>query len=495
MFPPESNQPLSTNSDRILILLLLAVQDQSDCSSILTDLTECGNGQLLDYHTSKCKDLCPENYLLSDGSCKFSGFNTTCDQHVEKKQFLNVSGSSSTQLYGTTYVARNATSSESICYKCEHTLIVTPGREDYEITPDSNIIYKSSPVPESLVYKVDDVTYYACLDGLIETNDNKTEPTLTLNEKTEEIITIIFLTISIVSLLLYLAAYFLFKRLRNIPGKIVAGNMMCLLMAYFFFAIRLIPTLDQTMGCTVVAVLVHYFFLASFIFNIVYAGFIVHSLDFVDFESSVNKWTACRMWLIGLLTPFVVIAPAIILDHTDSSYGPKYGGEFCFIDNERLKLIVYFVAPIGVCLFISVCLYLTILIKLVQLAKQTSKVRSDHSEKITVALKLLIVLGFNWIFAIIAAADTESHVTTFIFIATCTLQGFFGFVVFICNAATLKDIKKCMNKHPNLPSFELSESSGTVKRTKTSDLSGKTPLRHVDSNKALLRTDNDNISV
>ena len=474
------------------------MKDQADCDTILSDLVKCGHGQLLDYQTSTCKNVCPEHYQLSGGRCQFSGLNNTCEQYVSKEEFINISSSPVSgvpQLHGTTFTINSLNSTR--CYECNSTVVVTPEKTQYVITVDSRITYRSHEVPQSLVYKVDDVTYYACLDGLIEIDRNLTDPTT--NRQTEEILTILFLIISIISLLLYLAAYALFKRFRNVPGKIVAGNMVCLLMAYVLFAVRLIPELENTVGCAIVAVLVHYFFLASFIFNIIYAGFIVHSLDFVDFESNVNKWTAFRMWLIGLLTPFAVIAPALILDHTDNPYRPQYGGEFCFIDDkEGQKQIIYFVAPIGVCLFISVCLYLTIVIKLIQLARQTSKVRSDHSEKIAVALKLSVVLGFNWVFAIIAAIDKQGHVTTFIFIATCTLQGFFGFIVFVCNSATLKDIKKCMNKHPNLPNFEMSDSSGTSKslRSKSTDASRRQPLRPAESNKALLRTDNsDNVSV
>lgn len=450
-------------------------------------LASCGHGEVLDYETATCKDICPKAYHLKDGFCQFT--EETCEEHMDIEMFQHIQKSENVtkQLAGKTFMLLGRAMTP--CYKCKNVTVINANTTDIHIAADGTIKYKTNKISPNLVYHVDPITSYVCLDGVIMTVPE------TKTYIGEVIATYLLLSISIISLILYFVAYVVFKRLRNVPGKIVAGNMMCLFFAYVFFLARHVPGLEGTSGCTAVAILINYFFLASFVFNIIYAGFIVRSLDFIDFEANANQWTAMRLWLVGLLVPLAVIAPGIVLDNMPpSDYQPKYGGSECFIDSQLGK-VIYFVGPVGVSLFISIVLYLVIIVKLVQLAKETSMVRSNHSEKISVAMKLVVVLGFNWIFALIAALD-QGKVTTLIFIVTCTLQGFFGFAVFICNETTLKDIKKCLNKNTSL-NFEMSSNArASAKHTRSTDITiTKNLLRQVDSNKALLKTTADDLSV
>lgn len=341
-------------------------------------------------------------------------------------------------LHGRTF--KLASLKSTACYNCTY-LISSEDHNKIQVTAAGNVYYNGEKISSQFVYRKDNMTFHVCLDQA---------------HVVEEVVTGVLLGISIISLILFFCAFFLLKRLRNVPGKIVAGNMACLLLAYVCFLLRLAVE-EYSVGCTIFAVLIHYFLLSSFIFNIVYASFIVHSLEFIDFESSVNHWTAIRMWLLGLMTPLTVVIPALVLDaFPGNEYKPLYGGKECFIMNENGRLI-FFIGPIGVCLFVAKVLYVVILIKLVQVAKATSQVRSNHQEKVMIAMKLVIVLGFTWIFAIVAAATQYPLIVT-IFIVTCTLQGLFSFLVFICNKATLKDIKKYWAKKASL-SLEMSTSS------------------------------------
>ena len=464
--------------------IFVAISNQG-CSGVLKDLVTCGHGQYLDYQTTTCKNICPLGYQLKDGACNF--VEETCQDYINIEEFTMATPTedSSKELHGTTFMILGKPNPP--CYMCNKTVAITDDTEHYEIKGMDRVDFKSNQIAPNLVYQIDNRTYYVCLDGVIVTEPDAR------NTVVENIITYLLLSISIISLLLYFVAYVIFKRLRNVPGKIVAGNMLCLFLAYVFFVLRNIPGLNESGGCAAIGIFINYFFLASFTFNIIYASFIVRSLDSMDFESSVTEWTALKLWIIGLAAPFAVIAPAIALDHMpDNKYRPEYGGEHCFIDNEIGK-VIYFIAPIGLCLFLAIILYLTIIIKLVQLARETRLVRSNHSEKIAVAIKLLIVLGFNWIFAVIAAIYQEP-ITTLIFIITCTLQGFFGFVVFICNKATVVEVKKCLNKKTNL-NFEMSSSTrganGKNITLSTDAQITKSVLQQKDSAAVLLKKSHD----
>lgn len=441
----------------------------------------------MDYQTSFCKDICPEGFRLKDGQCLFT--DEICENKLSREEFerVPVANNDIRQLHGNTFMILGKSTTH--CYECNQTRAITNDTQDYEITGDGRVKVKSFLAPPNFVYNVDNITYYVCLDAVIEiSEDNR-------NYQAEEIITYMLLSLSLLSLVLYFIAYLIFNRLRNVPGKIVLGNMLCLFFAYVFFLLRHLPGLEGTTGCTAVAILINYFFLASFTFNIIYAGFIVHSLDTMEFEGSATKWTAIRLWIVGLLVPLMVVAPGIVMDQMpDSVYQPRYGEGACFIPHQ-LGQVLYFIAPIGLCLLVAIILYIIIIAKLVQLAKETSMVRSNHSEKIAVAIKLLIVLGFNWIFAVIAAID-RGPITSLLFIVTCTLQGFFAFIVFICNRATFVDFKKCLNKQSGL-NFEMSSSNpgANGKHTLSSAVSiSKVSLQTRDSSKVLLKaTDSVNV--
>lgn len=463
----------------------VSATNQQDCGGILDDLATCGHGEFLQYQTSTCETICPRSYVLQEGFCEFIGLDAVCTSYVEADVYSEVlfAENSTNQLHSKTFMALR--DGPTVCYNCTNLVAITATTMDFEITGNDEIRYKSNLVSANLVYKVDSVNYFVCIDQVTET------VTTEVVYPVEVFITNLFLSISIVSLLLYFVAYLMFDRLRNVPGKIVAGNMMSLFFAYLFFLLRHVPGLEETAGCIVIGILINYFFLASFVFNIIYACFIVHSLDFIDFESNVNKWTAVKMWAVGLLTPLVIIVPGVVMDNfvdvesNAALYQPNYGGKQCFIEGAYGRLL-FFIAPIGVCLFLAVCLYLAIILKLIQVAKQTSQVRSNHSEKIAIAIKLLIVLGFNWVFALVASIE-QQRIATFIFIVTCTLQGFFGFVVFICNKATLNDIKRRYTKKGSLQFSCDSSARISTKETATSQLKNNT-LSKMESSKALLKT-------
>lgn len=446
----------------------------------------CGHGQLLDYTTGECINICPEDFWLRGGECVEA--TSTCQAALNIKEYTKLTKNTNTsqiQLHHKTFLILQE-DDMSQCYNCEQITTATIDDSDFLIDSHGGVRYKNNMIPQSLVYRIDDVSSYVCLDSVITTNVTRT------SFKGENVVTYILLSLSIASIICYFVAYHFLARLRNIPGKIVAANMFSLLMAYIFFLLRNINNLEKSKNiCTAIAIIINYFFLASFVFNIVYAGFIVRSLEFIDIESQVNKWTARRLWLVGLLAPLLVILPGIILDQvTKSDFRPEYGGEQCFIAG-KFGTQIYFIIPIGVCLLVAIVLYFVITFKLVSVAKQTRQVRSNHSEKIVVAVKLLIVLGFNWIFAIVAAIDRQP-ITILLFIITCTLQGFLSFVVFICNKATLDDIKKWLRKKmPREIELGNSTSSKSMKSNATATTFVKKTLHHKDSANSLLKTGDD----
>lgn len=427
-------------------------------------IRSCGYGYYLNHELNECERICPEDSQMSEGQCVFSMSEMQCSTYRNYPKFVDLQrvSNSSIVLDGKTFKLLGDEPTQ--CYNCSYIVNI---QSHWYITYDANgdLVYNGKVIPVNMIFSDSNETWI-CLDQAYVV---------------EEVITGVALSISMIALILYFCAFVMMKRLRNVPGKIVAGNMMCLFLAYILFYLRNAVE-PFSAGCTVFAILIHYFLLASFIFNIIYASFIVHSLEFIDFESSVNHWTAIRMWVIGLLLPLAIVVPAFVMDFVQSSeYKPSYGGEQCFLMNEYGRYI-FFIAPIGLCLLIALILYIVILMKLIQIARATSQVRSNHKEKVAIAMKLIVVLGFCWLFAV-AAAASRHPVLLKIFLVTCCLQGFFAFIVFICNKASLRDIRKCCGQRKGSGLYPMGDvtMSKTPTSTASTDLT-KNLLKQTESN-------------
>ena len=135
---------------------------------------------------------------------------------------------------------------------------------------------------------------------------------------------------------------------------------------------------------------------------------------------------------------------------------------------NRQGALLFFVAPIGLCLLLSTVIYAIVVHRLRQIAAATSRVRQSHKEKVFLCLKLIIVLGFNWISALpLTAVDRVKHPTAYavvatIFIMLCCLHGVFGFLIFVVSGSNLKLIKATYDR---FSSSNSTSSGGKATRT------------------------------
>ena len=279
-------------------------------------------------------------------------------------------------------------------------------------------------------------------------------PTMSPMLRTEEIITIALCLMSIVCLIIFFLFFSIWKRMRNIPGCIVASKLFMFLCAYVLFLSReILNYYWSSTACYTLSVLINYCFISAFVFVILYSLMIIRSLDFVELDSRCRSTTVAKYLVTGCLLPLLFIVPAILVDQLapNSRYAPLYGGDSaettdCFMRNP-IGIKLYFILPIGLCLLIAVIVYIIVVQRLRQIAAATYQVRSSHKEKVYLSFKLIIILGFNWIFAVIAAFispvqyPTASKILTFIFIVLCCLHGVFGFLVFIASGSNYQRLK------------------------------------------------------
>ena len=330
-------------------------------------------------------------------------------------------------------------------------------------------------VHQPMVSKVGNTTYL-CLPAYKQVSETTKTPK-TAADKVEEVqgwLTLALCVLSIICIVLFFIAFCSVKRMRNIPGSTIAGNMLMFLLAYITFLVKDLVKVEgyipHGMACKVIGVLINYFFLAGFIFMIIYAVLIIRSLEFVDLDSRYTSAYIIQVWVAGVLTPFIFIIPAVLMDkfNSDSVWSPGYGDDHaCFMENRQGALL-FFVAPIGLCLLLSTVIYAIVVHRLRQIAAATSRVRQSHKEKVFLCLKLIIVLGFNWISALpLTAVDRKEHATAYavlstIFIMLCCLHGVFGFLIFVVSGSNLKLIKATYDR---FSSSQSTSSGGKATRT------------------------------
>ncbi|XP_067943923.1 uncharacterized protein [Watersipora subatra] len=450
--------------------------DGRDCNKGLGQLPNCNIGEYLDTTTSTCRPLCPLSTILFKGLCvmKDELSTTMCDESLSYDDYLKRGKESPyvTAEYNNNGFFLELSNGEVICHTCTRT-VATRHEEDLTTLSDGSIKLNTSVIDRLFVVYEDDYTYL-CLPS--------TPPAGTTTSKVpqfqsyQDILTFIFCIISIIFLIAFFVVFFLVKRMRNIPGSTIAGNMLMFLLAYITFVARgLIVYFDDATFCYVIAVLVNYFFISAFIFMIIYAVLIIRSLEFVDLDSRYTAFTVAQIWLGGILAPILlVIMPALLVDNLtpESIWAPAYGGESCWMES-RYGNIIFFLIPVAICLIVTVIIYIVVVRRLMQIAASTSRVRDSHKEKVYLCLKLIVVLGFNWITAIIAGVvDREKYpvaaeVTSTIFIIFCCLHGFFGFIVFVASGSNIQLLKARYSK--------LSDSNSSSGGRATRTYSGQPP--------------------
>ncbi len=241
-------------------------------------------------------------------------------------------------------------------------------------------------------------------------------------------------TLSIIALILHLVVYSLFPQLQNLAGKNLMSLATSLLLAQLFFLFG-VGRSENYSACAAVAVVIHYTFLASFIWMAVMAFDIWQTFSkSVALASSDSHWKRFGVYsAVAWLTPLFVIGMALctnFLGPEGSPARPEYGEGVCWIAN-RSALFLYFALPVALVLIINSSFFIATTISICKVQENTKAVTKKSSDKnrLVLYVKLCAIMGLTWIFAFIAAA-ADSEVCWYIFLIFNSLQGVFIFCAF-----------------------------------------------------------------
>ncbi|XP_048587120.1 uncharacterized protein LOC116611687 isoform X2 [Nematostella vectensis] len=170
---------------------------------------------------------------------------------------------------------------------------------------------------------------------------------------TLQIITYVFTGLSLLTEVALLLLYLLLKELRNVPGKILMSLVFCLLVYQVFF---LTLGFNQISGfCVAVAVIVHYFLLASFSWMSVMAYDVMKTFASKAVKQVSNSLkTFIKYCCAAFILPVIIVFLSIILDKTDAVHFGYGTGVYCWI-TELVPLIVTFHVPIAMVIVFNAC--------------------------------------------------------------------------------------------------------------------------------------------
>ncbi|XP_059154546.1 uncharacterized protein LOC131940023 isoform X2 [Physella acuta] len=219
----------------------------------------------------------------------------------------------------------------------------------------------------------------------------------------------------VITIIVYIVVW---KYVKNDRSVLHVNLCVCLIAGYIIFLAGVDRT-DDPAGCTVVAALLHFFFLAVF--------FIMLGEGIEIMKSVIVVFTS-RSILVYLLAvaygvPVVIVAISLGVTKTEG-----YGNEMsCWLSVDS-GLIWAFIGPV---LFVFVA-NLIILIVVIR-AIQTSQIMRDKStkEKVkSVARSICVlspILGITWIFGVLSVSK-ETVVFQYLFAIFNSLQGLFIFI-------------------------------------------------------------------
>ncbi|XP_019631575.1 PREDICTED: adhesion G-protein coupled receptor G2-like [Branchiostoma belcheri] len=247
----------------------------------------------------------------------------------------------------------------------------------------------------------------------------------------QEILTLALSSLSVVSMLVFIATAVVKKMYKKIPD-ILKLNLTCsLLLAQTLFVFS--DEIPLGGFCVFLAILTHYMFLVAFLTMNVLAFDLFRTLGGVSVSTGFRSVKAymCYIWL----TPCLIVTISIILEFSRESKFVGYGTDICWIKHP-LALVVSNNALIGLVLASNVYFFIHTVLNITVSSIRTARARHGATySQLQAFLKISTLMGLGWIIGFVAAG-TQQDALWYIFI---TLNSSQGFLISISFMATPQD--------------------------------------------------------
>ncbi|XP_052092474.1 probable G-protein coupled receptor Mth-like 4 [Mytilus californianus] len=392
------------------------------------------------YSSSGVKGLhintCDDNYLLDDGlisKCNVSGTWITFDASIDfacqmydnrfhsfKNVFCHlcnppneiggvISKCNTTGLWDVF-----STDLEKACLNNIQSPLTTPFKNIYCFYCNSNNKNKTDNVHfNELEFSVEEKNANIEHDEYILTSPRKARICAnrlqTLNTRTDSFnsvvvwntVALILTCISLLCLVLTFLTYCFFPSLRTLPGK----NNVCLVSAMFCaqFIFQFVEFGTKSdIGCKVIGVLIHYFWLVTFGCLSVCS---FHMYYVFTSKTSIHISETFRLAVYILYSygiPVIIVVLNIVITSSLSSVTSiGYGGHVCFL-NRRIAFVVTFIIPISLVCCSNIFFFIVTALKIARRPKLKNDSQMNLNQiQFSVYVKLFSITGISWIFQII----------------------------------------------------------------------------------------------
>ncbi|KAF2068822.1 hypothetical protein CYY_009860 [Polysphondylium violaceum] len=272
----------------------------------------------------------------------------------------------------------------------------------------------------------------------------------------------VFLALSIAGSFLTVFTFMLFHKLRTYPIRLILNLCMAIFFAQLFFFISF-KSFDS-MFCLTAGMLLHFFFLADFIwtfcvaFNF-YQMIVKRNRDVEAFE----KYYHIASW--GIPMVIVVFCAGF------GQYSNR--GNFCYL-NEAVPVFVAFFIPGLLVVCSNAVLFFFIAREIHDTLKNAAKTeRKDKSKQFRVYFSIFASIGLSWIFGFVMTFFSEgvlNVVFLVLFSVTTPLQGALIFASYCLNDKVIRSYASLFSKI--IPFCKRWENYGTsIQTSSTQNLS------------------------
>ncbi|XP_071789474.1 adhesion G-protein coupled receptor G7-like [Asterias amurensis] len=286
--------------------------------------------------------------------------------------------------------------------------------------------------------------------------------------------------VSVVALIITIITYLYIKKLRTKrPRQILICFSFSLLGLYLVFLTGIEAT-KPAVGCTIVAVLIHFFTLASV------AWMAVEATNMYLLFVKVLNANVSHFMLIASVTawglPLLVVVIILAVDHTN--YGTA---DYCFLKPGNAFyfgqiLIIGFVLLFNFIIFTLVMRRLTCARKGISSTSDRGN-REETLRRLQNAVIISVLLGLTWVFGLLSLIETANFVFQILFCIFNSLQGLMIFILFCLRQQEIRKAWVAFFKCGDDRQAKYSNKAGATSRGSTdTKTKGTIPLTNQSTN-------------
>ncbi|XP_070185576.1 uncharacterized protein [Littorina saxatilis] len=415
----------------------------------------CDQGQVFDPFRATCRPVtCGPHRQFKDNAC------------VDNELSKDVKASSPGFLGD---VARlNKTSDLLVTSDC---VFIRLNQTEYQLSNDGTLeLIGTDTFYNTSHYVINGSDVFVCVNysqNYTQTVTTRVQNATFTFSLTEAVISTCGICISLVALAVTIFVYASLKPLRNIPGQ----NLLSLVCSLFLADVLLLvaPSAgEEFVACAVIAGLMHYCFLSSFLWMNVMAVDVWFTFS-KAFVKAGDRGKSSKRFIIyssyAWLTPAAFVLSAVLLQvlKPDSSLSPRYGLGICWLANKH-ALLLFFAAPLFLLLLLNIIFFLISARNISRAKSKTARMLGkDEEGRMGIYVKLTVVMGITWVFGFLAVLVPNNQVLTYCFVVMNTLQGLFICLSFVFTKKVLH-----LLKDNNRRKLRISKSGGSTNMTSLS---------------------------